>query len=287
MAARATRRPRAVSISTPARPAHSMRVTGLDSCTGKPSPSLAITVPRPWRQYVSLSRSAAWAKSAADTSARSLAQAYGPSTNSTVLCQSNRSFGSPCAAGMSSLPRPASPMARLDRTIEVRKSSSSVARANRRPIRSCWLVVAGKISKPALVASAITGLRSGWRMKRAPMSNGAPNVCVSVKQRPPIRPVASISAKRARVPEMRRAAAMPAAPAPMIAISTLSADWAARAGAAAAAAENADAARNRRRVRAARVRAAMVNRLLIRSHHASRPRRPQFTAMPQMSGAAA
>jgi len=53
----------------------------------------------------------------------------------------------------------------------------------------------------------------------APRSKGTPNVRVSVMQRPPTVSLASISAKRLPAAATLRAAAMPAAPAPMIATS--------------------------------------------------------------------
>ena len=53
----------------------------------------------------------------------------------------------------------------------------------------------------------------------APRSYGTPKVRVSVKQRPPMRSLASISAKRRPAAATLRAAAIPAAPAPMIATS--------------------------------------------------------------------
>ena len=102
--------------------------------------------------------------------------------------------------------------------------------------------------RPVCGASFATGLMSGMWIQCAPRSNGTPNVLVSVKQRPPIRSLASISAKRRLAAATRRAAAMPAAPAPIIAMSTSpSAPVAASERLAAVAAE---AARRDRRLKA-------------------------------------
>ena len=61
---------------------------------------------------------------------------------------------------------------------------------------------------------------SGMCIQCAPRSNGTPKVAVSVTQRPPMRSLASSSAKRRPAAATLRAAAMPAAPAPTIATST-------------------------------------------------------------------
>src|SRR5438874_4886572 len=53
-------------------------------------------------------------------------------------------------------------------------------------------------------------------MRCAPRSNGTPKLRVSVMQRPPTRSVASSRMKRRPAAAMRRAAAIPAAPAPTI-----------------------------------------------------------------------
>ena len=115
-----------------------MRVTGLDSWTGSPSASFASSAPKPMRQKASVSRSADLEKSTAEISFRSLLQPNGPRTNSTVCCQSSRSFGSACEQGTSTLPRAPSVIARFERTSALRKSSSSPSRALRRPIRTFW-----------------------------------------------------------------------------------------------------------------------------------------------------
>src|ERR1051325_11580737 len=69
------------------------------------------------------------------------------------------------------------------------------------------------MSRPVREASLVSGLMSGFRIQWAPRSNGTLKLRVSVKQRPPIRLVASTRLKL-------RAAAMPAAPAPTMITST-------------------------------------------------------------------
>src|SRR5271156_1695180 len=105
-----------------------------------------------------------------------------------------------------------------------------------------------------------------------------PKVVVSAKQRPPIRSEASSTVTLALVPAIRRAAAMPAAPAPMMATSTSGPDGALHAGAATpAAAEAADAATNRRRLSFG-----MIDRWagLPKSNHASTGAGSQFIGAP-------
>jgi hypothetical protein len=81
-----------------------------------------------------------------------------------------------------------------------------------------------------------------------------PKVRVSVKQRPPIRSLASNNANLRPVGTRRRAAAIPAAPAPTMTTSTSGCGaGAASTGRAAAAAEAAEAARNERRLNAGMV----------------------------------
>jgi len=76
------------------------------------------------------------------------------------------------------------------------------------------------MSAPALGASLASGLASGVWIQWAPRSYGTPNVRVSVTHRPPTRSFASTSAKRRPARAIRRAAAMPAAPAPTTTTST-------------------------------------------------------------------
>ena len=160
------------------------------------------------------------AKSTAETSARSLPQPNGPSTNSTVGRQSPRSFGSACAQEMSALPRAASAIARLARTSAARKSSISPSRALRRPIRT-----AGRAAPDRCRARSGRELRHridvGVWIQCAPRSNGTPKILVSVTQRPPTSPAASSTTNApAGEAATRRAAAMPAAPAPTMTTST-------------------------------------------------------------------
>src|SRR5271169_4325483 len=105
-----------------------------------------------------------------------------------------------------------------------------------------------------------------------------PKVVVSVKQRPPIRSDASSTVSLALVPAIRRAAAMPAAPAPMTTTSMSGPDGALHAGAATpAAAEAADAATNRRRLSFG-----MIDRWagFLRFNHASTDAGSQFVGAP-------
>ena len=130
------------------------------------------------------------------------------------------------------MPREASSMARLARTSAARKSSVSPARALRRPMRIFWPGGAGMMSSPAARASLIIGLVSGLCIQRAPRSNGTSKVAVSVRQRPPIWLAASTTITLRLAAMIRRAAAMPAAPAP---ITTMSASRGSGAAAAACA----------------------------------------------------
>ena len=75
------------------------------------------------------------------------------------------------------------------------------------------------MSSPALRASLTIGLVSGLCSQRAPRSNGTSNVVVSVRQRPPIWPDASTTITLRFAAMIRRAAAMPAAPAPITTMS--------------------------------------------------------------------
>ena len=88
-----------------------------------------------------------------------------------------------------------------------RNSSVSPARALRRPMRIFWPIGAVATSSPAARASLIIGLVSGLYIQRAPRSNGMPNVAVSVRQRPPIRPEASTTITLRFAAMTRRAAA--------------------------------------------------------------------------------
>src|SRR5471032_3201343 len=130
MAARAAILPAGVSTVT-SRPLQAMWLAGVDSASGTSPPSLAISVPRPWRQAIAALRSCARALSIAETSFRSLPVALAPSTNSAVPAQSPRSLGSTDAQDTSALPREASSMARLVRTRAARNSSVYPGRASR------------------------------------------------------------------------------------------------------------------------------------------------------------
>jgi len=110
-------------------------------------------------------------------------------------------------------------MARLARTSAARNSSISPARALRRPIRIVCPSGAAATSRPALRASRIIGLLSGLCSQRAPRSNGTPKVERSVMQRPPISLAASTTITLRLAAIIRRAAAMPATPAPITTIS--------------------------------------------------------------------
>ena len=110
-------------------------------------------------------------------------------------------------------------MARLARTSVARKSSVSPARALRRPMRIFWPDGAVTISRPAARASLIIGLVSGLCIQRAPRSNGTSKVVLSVTQRPPIWLAASTTITLRLAAMIRRAAAMPAAPAPITTMS--------------------------------------------------------------------
>ena len=98
MAARAAILPAGVSTLT-SRLLQTIRLAGVDSATGACSPSLAIRVPRPWRQAIAALRSCARALSIAESSFRSLPAKLAPSTNSAAPAQSPRSFGSDRGAG--------------------------------------------------------------------------------------------------------------------------------------------------------------------------------------------
>ena len=218
MAARAAILPACVSTLT-SRLLQTIRLAGVASATGACSPSLAIRVPRPWRQAIGALRSCARALSIADSSFRSLPAKLAPSTNSAAPAQSPRSFGRTDAQDVSSLPRAASSMARLARTSAAKNSSVSPARALRRPMRIFWPDGAGETSSPALRASRIIGLVSGLCIQRAPRSNGTSKVVLSVMQRPPICDAASTTTTLRLAAMTRRAAAIPAAPAPITTMS--------------------------------------------------------------------
>jgi hypothetical protein len=106
------------------------------------------------------------------------------------------------------------------------------------------------MSSPALRASLIIGLVSGLCIHRAPRSNGTSNVVLSVRQRPPIWAAASTTITLRFAAWIRRAAAMPAAPAPITTISAWRGNGApdARQPRAGATAIAADADRRSRRV---------------------------------------
>src|SRR5271154_1779395 len=93
----------------------SIDVAGVETCTVSPWASDASSMPRPCLAKAAVLRSAALAKSNADTDVKSFAQLYGPSTNSTVGFQSPRSAGMACSQGASVL-RAMSSMARVART---------------------------------------------------------------------------------------------------------------------------------------------------------------------------
>ena len=172
----------------------------------------------PCRQAKTTLRSCARTLSTVEKSFRSLPAKLAPSVNSIVPAQSLRSFGSADAQEASNL-REASSMARLVRTSVARNSSVSPARALRRPIRIFCPEGAVAISRPALRASLSIGLASGLCIQRAPRSNGTSKVELSVMQRPPIWLAASITITLRFAATMRRAAAIPAAPAPITTMS--------------------------------------------------------------------
>ncbi|MGY4628428.1 hypothetical protein ACVWY3_006184 [Bradyrhizobium sp. USDA 4486] len=218
MAARAAILPLCVSTLT-SRLLQTIRLAGVDNATGACSPSLVMSVPRPWRQAMGALRSCARALSIADSSFKSLPAKLAPSMNSAAPAQSPRSFGSAEAQEVSSLPRAASSMARLARTSAARNSSVSPARALRRPMRIFCPAGACTTSSPAARARRIIGLVSGLCIQRAPRSNGVSKVLASVMQRPPICDAASTTTTLRLAAMMRRAAAIPAAPAPMTTMS--------------------------------------------------------------------
>ena len=218
MAARAAILPAGVSTAT-SRLLQLTRLAGVDSDTGICSPSFATSVPRPCRHATTTLRSCARALSIAEMSLRSLPVKLAPKTNSAVAAQSPRSFGSAVAQATSARPREASSIARLARTRAARNSSVSPARALRRPMRILGASGTAETSSPALRASLIIGFVSGLFIHRAPRSTGTSNVAVSVRQRPPIWAVASTTITFRFAAMMRRAAAMPAAPAPITTIS--------------------------------------------------------------------
>ena len=117
-------------------------------------------------------------------------------------------------------------------------------------MRIFWPSGAAETSSPAARASLIIGLVSGLCIQRAPRSNGTSKVVVSVRQRPPIWPAASTTITLRLAAMMRRAAAMPAAPAPITTMSASRGNGApkARAPRAGATAKAADAERKSRRV---------------------------------------
>ena len=86
-------------------------------------------------------------------------------------------------------------------------------------MRIFWPDGAVVISRPAARASLIIGLVSGLCIQRAPRSNGTSKLAVSVWQRPPIWLVASTTITLRFAAMIRRAAAMPAAPAPITTMS--------------------------------------------------------------------
>ena len=86
-------------------------------------------------------------------------------------------------------------------------------------MRIFWPAGAVVISRPAARASLIIGLVSGLCIQRAPRSNGTSKVEASVWQRPPIWLKASTTITLRFAAMIRRAAAMPAAPAPITTMS--------------------------------------------------------------------
>src|SRR5271169_7164176 len=101
IAVRALILPFGVTTETP--PRVSIDVAGVDSCTVRPWASDASSVPRPSLAKAAVLRSATLPKSNDETWVKSLAQLYGPSTNSTVGFQSPRSAGIACSQGASVL----------------------------------------------------------------------------------------------------------------------------------------------------------------------------------------
>ena len=154
----------------------------------------------------------------AEISSRSLPQPKGPSTNSTRRLPVAEIVRQRLRAGTSALPRAASRDGAAARApCAARKSSSSPSRALRRPMRML-LPARRRIDLEAGRGASLarSGLMSGLWSQCAPRSNGTPKVAVSVTQRPPMRSDASTSTKRRPAAASRRAAAMPAAPAPTI-----------------------------------------------------------------------
>ena len=216
-AARARILPDGVSTLTPRLP-HPIRLAGVDSATGTCSPSFAINVPSPWRQAIAVLRSCARDLSPTEISFRSLPEKLAPSTNSAVSAQMPEVLRQDRRAGDVEAARGVVDRA-VARTSAARNSSISPGRALRRPMRIFCPCGAVLISSPADRASLINGLVSGLCIQRAPRSNGTSNVERSVWQRPPIWFDASTTITLRFAAMMRRAAAMPAAPAPTTTIS--------------------------------------------------------------------
>jgi len=115
-------------------------------------------------------------------------------------------------------------------------------------MRIFWPDGAGRTSSPTLRASRIIGLVSGLCIQRAPRSNGTSKVVASVMQRPPIWDAASTTTTLRLAAITRRAAAIPAAPAPITTMSASRGMVAAVARRTGIAAKAADADRKLRRV---------------------------------------
>ena len=219
MAARAAILPAGVSTVT-SRLLQDMRLAGVDSDSGTCSPSFATSVPSPWRQAIAALRSCARALSIAETSFRSLPAKLAPSTNSAA----------------------SRPVAEILRQAPTRRTTSAL-RARRRRWRGWRAPARREIPRsrrrarcggrcgfsgptaparrraPRARASLIIGLVSGLCIQRAPRSNGTSKVALSVRQRPPIWLAASTTITLRLAAMTRRAAAMPAAPAPITTMS--------------------------------------------------------------------
>ena len=116
----------------------------------------------------------------------------------------------PCRPPRLQLPRSSAPD--LCRTAPARSWSELLPGPCRRLCGSG----SGYNSMPLRAASPASDDRGGTWIEQAPWSYGKPNVVVSVKHRPPRRSLASRMPNFHLVPAIRRAAAIPAGPAPTI-----------------------------------------------------------------------
>ena len=191
MAARAAILPAGVSTVT-SRPLQAMRLAGVDSASGTCSPSLAISVPRPWRQAIAALRSCARALSIDGDVLQVLAGGVGaehefrrPRPVAEILRQ-RRGAGHIGLAARGVVDGAVGAHQGGEKFLGFAGARVAAADAD-------FLARAAPVtmSSPALRASLIIGLVSGLCIQRAPRSNGTSKVAVSVRQRPPIWPEAS------------------------------------------------------------------------------------------------